>query len=215
MVRQPVSSPDLTIENELSLKWSVVRIAGLDEAGRGSLAGPVVAGAVILPLTEPRLLDDLKKVNDSKLLTTKIREQLFPLICERAIAYGVGLVPPAVIDEIGILPATRQAMIEAVAHLSPDAEALLIDGRIRLAGLNLPQQDLIRGDQRSLSVAAASILAKVSRDRYMIELDRLFPGYGFARHKGYGTVEHRQALDRLGACPEHRLSFAPLRAKLL
>lgn len=209
------SPPDLAFENELSKSWRVSFIAGIDEAGRGALAGPVVAAAVILPLNDFHLFDDLQGVTDSKLLTASARERHFPRICQRAITYGIGFVSAAVIDSIGILPATRQAMAIAIHQLSPKAQALLIDGRIRLAQVNLPQQDIVRGDQRSLSVAAASILAKVSRDQYMIELDECFPDYGFSAHKGYGTVEHRQVLNRLGPCPEHRRSFAPLRVTLL
>jgi ribonuclease HII len=215
MVTRPNLPPDLALEIALSQKLGLTRIAGIDEAGRGALAGPVVAAAVILPLHDAGVLFALDRVTDSKLLSAKEREGLFPLICSRAMAYSIGFVSAEIIDASGIMAATRQAMVEAVAQLMPAAEALLIDGRMRLPALSLPQQDIIRGDQRSLSVAAASILAKVSRDRYMLDLDARYPGYGFARHKGYGTVEHRQALDRLGACPEHRLSFAPLRATLL
>ncbi|MCB8985617.1 MAG: ribonuclease HII [Ardenticatenaceae bacterium] len=190
-------------------------IAGLDEAGRGALAGPVVAAAVILPLDNPEALEALREVNDSKQLTAKKRELLFGLITQHALAYGVGLEPAEVIDAIGILPATKQAMCTAVAQLTPGAEYLLIDGRIRLKTLPLPQQAIIRGDALSLSIAAASILAKVTRDRLMIALDPDFLPYGFARHKGYGTAMHLKALAKLGPTPHHRYSFAPLRQKLV
>jgi ribonuclease HII len=143
------------------------------------------------------------------------RQQLFEVIRETAVASGVGQVDAATIDAIGILPATRRAMRAALAHLHPAPDYLLIDGRIRLATLSLPQQSIIRGDSASLTIAAASILAKVSRDRMMGELSQQFPHYGFAQHKGYGTVQHRQALIDFGPCPEHRRSFAPLRLSLL
>jgi ribonuclease HII len=190
-------------------------IAGLDEAGRGALAGPVVAAAVMLPLDNPDLERLLLDVDDSKQVPAGRRQQLFEVIRETAVASGVGQVDAATIDAIGILPATRRAMRAALAHLHPAPDYLLIDGRIRLATLSLPQQSIIRGDSASLTIAAASILAKVSRDRMMGELSQQFPHYGFAQHKGYGTVQHRQALIDFGPCPEHRRSFAPLRLSLL
>lgn len=190
-------------------------IAGLDEAGRGALAGPVAAAAVMLPLDNPDALDALREVNDSKQLSAKKRDVLFELIIQHALAYGIGLESAEVIDGIGILPATKLAMQTAVSQLRPAAEYLLIDGRIRLKSIPLPQQAIIRGDSLSLSIAAASILAKVTRDRLMIELDPHHLQYGFAQHKGYGTAMHLAALEKLGPTPHHRHSFAPIRQTLL
>lgn len=207
--------PHLEIETTVYRETGLSTIAGIDEAGRGALAGPVAAAAVILPQDVANLADVLCEVNDSKQLTPAIRERLFDLVRENALAYGVSLVSAGVVDEIGIVPATKQAMAAAVAQLSPPAGYLLIDGPIRLATLPLPQQPVIRGDTLCLSIAAASILAKVSRDRCMIELDARYPQYGFARHKGYGTPQHRAALAIHGPSPVHRHSFAPIRTTLL
>ncbi|MEA3340602.1 MAG: ribonuclease HII [Chloroflexota bacterium] len=184
------------------------RVAGIDEAGRGSWAGPVCAAAVVLPLNLPNLTDLLTGVRDSKLLSPARREALLPLIQETAEAVGVGWGSPAEVDEIGIAPATRQAMARAVAGLDGQVDALLID-YVRLPELDLPQHSLPKADVHCLSVAAASIVAKVTRDRLMIALDADFPGYGFARHKGYGTRQHREALARLGPSPIHRMSWRP------
>jgi ribonuclease HII len=186
------------------------RVAGLDEAGRGAWAGPVVAAAVILPPDEVDLLRHLAGVRDSKQLTAARRETLWPVIVEHALAWGVGVVGPAEIDAQGIVPATCRAMARALAQISPAADHLLID-HLSLPELSIPQTSLTRGDVHVLSIAAASILAKVHRDRLLVELADQHPGYGFARHKGYGTPQHRQALADLGPCPSHRLSFAPLR----
>ena len=202
--------PDFRLERALAAECGVGCVAGVDEAGRGALAGPVFAAAVALPLDDPTLAEALREVRDSKLLSAAVRERLVPLIDRHAVAYGVGQASAATIDRLGILPATRQAMGDAIRALSPPAAAVLIDGPIRLAAGALPQRAVIRGDQLSVSVAAASILAKVSRDRYMVALHERFPDYGFARHKGYGTVEHRRVLAALGPCPEHRLTFAPV-----
>ena len=202
--------PDFQLERALAAECGVGCVAGVDEAGRGALAGPVFAAAVALPLNDPMLVEALREVRDSKLLSAAVRERLLPLINQHAVATGIGQASAATIDRLGILPATRQAMGDAIRALSPSAAAVLIDGPIRLAAVALPQRAVIRGDQLSVSVAAASILAKVSRDRYMVALHERFPDYGFARHKGYGTVEHRRALAALGPCPEHRLTFAPL-----
>ena len=199
--------PDLRLEQALAAKCGAGCVAGIDEDGRGALAAPVFAAAVALPLDDPLLMTALTGVRDSKLLSAAARERLFPLICERALAYGIGQASAATIDRFGILPATRLAMINAARALSPAATALLIDGPIRLAAVALPQRAVIRGDQQSVSIAAASILAKVSRDRALIALDERYPGYGFAQHKGYGTAAHRRALAALGPCPEHRLTF--------
>ncbi len=186
-------------------------IAGLDEAGRGSWAGPVAAAAVILPLDMPDLAGRLRGVCDSKMCTALQRERLYETIGQVAVSWAVSLVPAACIDQIGIVAATRQAMQEAIARLNPSPTALLIDF-LRLPLVDLPQQAIKRGDQVSLSVAAASILAKVTRDREMIHLDAVSPGYGLARHKGYGTAAHLEALCRLGPSSIHRQSFAPVRA---
>ncbi len=200
-----------SLQRETSLWASGYRyVAGLDEAGRGAWAGPVVAAAVILP-SDPRACSALLGVvHDSKKLTPTRREDLLPRIREVALSIGVGIVPPGVIDQIGIVPATRRAMYEAIDALSPRPDYLLIDA-LRLSRVNIPQQSLVRGDALSLSIAAASIVAKVTRDHILIDLDAQYPGYGFARHKGYGTAAHREALRGLGPCPEHRMSFRPLR----
>ena len=203
--------PDLQLERALAAACGAGCVAGVDEAGRGALAGPVFAAAVVLPLDDPQLAEVLRGVRDSKLLTPATRERLFDVICARATAYGIGQASAATIDRVNILAATRLAMAEAIGALAPAATAVLIDGPIRLADVALPQRPVIGGDRLSLSIAAASILAKVSRDRAMIALDAHYPGYGFARHKGYGTAEHLRALAALGPCAEHRLTFAPRR----
>ncbi len=180
----------------------VGRVAGIDEAGRGPLAGPVVAAAVIL--APDRRVANLA---DSKLLTPERREELFLVIHERALAVGVGVVDHETIDRVNILEATRRAMTGALAALSVVPELVITDF-VALPALPCPQRNLVAGDRRCASVAAASIVAKVTRDRLMLEADRRFPEYGFARHKGYATVEHLAALDRHGPCPIHRRSFA-------
>jgi ribonuclease HII len=196
------------IEEESLAEQGYRLIAGVDEVGRGPLAGPVVAAAVILSLH----LDTpwLPLVLDSKQLTPKRREFLFPLIVEAAIAIGIGCVPPEVIDSQGIIRATRMAMCSAVENLPCPPDFLLID-HISLPELGLPQKSITKGDSLSLSIACASIIAKVSRDRIMVALDEAHPGYGFARHKGYATREHLSNLRRLGACPIHRKCFVPVR----
>ena len=173
----------------------------MDEAGRAPLAGPVVAAAVILD-TEIRIVG----LDDSKLLPREERERLFVLIQARAVAVGVGMADAETIDRVNILEATRLAMRAAVAALQVTPELVLTDF-VRLAGLDCPQRNLVRGDQRSATVAAASIVAKVTRDRLMEEADGAFPVYGFQRHKGYPTREHREALERHGPCPLHRRTF--------
>jgi len=184
-------------------------VAGLDEAGRGAWAGPVVAGAVILPPEPELLLEALAGVDDSKRLTPAARERLYARIRTVA-ATGVGVVEAAVIDEIGILAATYRAMEAALADLPQQPDALLIDHIPRPLG-QWQQTRLVRGERASLSIAAASIIAKVYRDRLMVELDGQYPGYDFARHKGYGTKQHQQAIAQLGPAPIHRLSWAPFR----
>jgi len=199
--------PDLREEQAL---WAqgCIRVAGLDEAGRGAWAGPVCAAAVVLPPDRPDLLTVLADVRDSKQLSPAQREALYPRIREVALAVGVGWAEPAEVDALGILEATRRAMARAVAQLAIGVDALLID-HISLPDIPLPQCSLSRADARCLSVAAASIIAKVERDRLMVALDREYPGYGFAVHKGYGTLQHRQALARLGPSPIHRRTWKP------
>jgi ribonuclease HII len=186
----------------------VTRIAGVDEAGMSPLAGPVAAAAVILaPGTR------IPDVDDSKRLQVTERDRLAPIIKQVAVAWAVGFAEVEEIDEINIYWAGLLAMRRAVEALSPTAEHLLIDGR-RLKAVALPQDRIVGGDAKSLSIAAASILAKTARDARMADLDRQFPGYGFAQHKGYPVRAHIHALERLGACPVHRRSFAPVRVCL-
>ncbi len=176
-------------------------ICGIDEAGRGPLAGPVAAGAVILPKD-----CSLLYLNDSKKLSEKRREELFVQIKEQAVAWCVGIVGPERIDEINILQATYEAMRQAVAGLGVKPDLLLNDA-VEIPGVDIMQVPIIKGDAKSVSIAAASILAKVTRDHMMVEYDQLFPDYGFAKHKGYGTAAHIQAIQELGPCPIHRRSF--------
>lgn len=207
--------PDLSFERAISAQLNVTNVAGVDEAGRGALAGPVFAAAVMLPLGDEAIASILLEVRDSKLLTASLRERLYEVICENAVAYAVSSTPADWIDQNGILPATRQAMTSAVTNLIPPAQAIVVDGPHKLVNRNLPQWPIVRGDRQSLSIAAASILAKVSRDHYMVMLGQQYPGYAFERHKGYGTAEHLLALGRLGPCPDHRRSFSPLRVRLI
>lgn len=178
-----------------------LNICGIDEAGRGPLAGPVVAGAVILPENCKILY-----LNDSKKLSEKRREELFLEIQEKAVSYAVGIVEPKEIDRINILQATYEAMRQAVGKLSRTPQVLLNDA-VEIPGLPMKQIKIIHGDAKSLSIAAASVLAKVTRDHLMMDYDKQYPGYGFAKHKGYGTAAHIQALKEKGACPIHRRSF--------
>jgi ribonuclease HII len=202
--------PNLSLEHRLRAQGCHL-IAGIDEAGRGAWAGPVVAAAVILPLERRDLRAALKGVNDSKQLTARQRERLFAVIHEVALAVGVGGAGSGEIDRDGIVHATQAAMERAVAMLTPPPEALLIDAINLQSLISLPQRALNYGDSLSLSIAAASIVAKVSRDRWMAGLDERYPGYGFARHKGYGTAAHYAALNRLGVTEAHRKSYAPVR----
>jgi ribonuclease HII len=199
------AEPDLSFELAL---WDagLAAVAGIDEAGRGALAGPVSAAAVILP-PDPSMVGCLKGVRDSKQLTPDQRERAREKILQYAAAWGVGYATNEEIDQIGILPATRLAACRALEALSIIPAHILLD-YLFLPDINLPQTALIKGDCRSLSIAAASILAKTARDAVLRELELTYPGYGFAAHKGYGTVAHRSALQRLGVCPAHRLSFA-------
>ncbi len=201
--------PRLTYERRL-VRQGHRLVAGMDEVGRGAWAGPVVAAAVILPLDRPRLRAALAGVTDSKQLTPRQRERLFDTIQAVALAIGVGGAGAAEVDRDGLTAATHAAMQRAVAMLAPAPDALLIDAVDLSALVPLPQTALIFGDARSLSIAAASIIAKVSRDRWMAGLDERYPGYGFARHKGYGTAAHSAALAQLGVCDMHRRSYAPI-----
>ena len=177
-------------------------IAGIDEVGRGPLVGPVVTAAVILPKD---FYDE--RINDSKKLTEKKRELLYDVIMENAISVGIGISSEDVIDEINILNATKRAMLEAVNNLSVKPEHLLIDA-VKL-NTDIPQTSIIKGDAKSESIAAASIIAKVTRDRMMIELDKIHPEYDFKHNKGYGTKKHIEAIRKYGIIKEHRKTFAP------
>ncbi len=176
-------------------------ICGVDEAGRGPLAGPVCAAAVILPANI-----EIPGLNDSKKLSDKKRRELFPIICEKAIAYGIAFADHTEIDEINILQATYLAMERAIAKLSAKPEFALIDGN-RAKDFGLPLETVVGGDGRSASIAAASVLAKVTRDDFMLKMAEEYPGYGFEVHKGYGTKAHYAALQEKGPCPIHRMTF--------
>lgn len=176
-------------------------VAGIDEAGRGPLAGPVVAAAVILPKDI-----FLPFLNDSKKVTEKRRDVLFDEIKQEAIAYGIGIASNALIDEINILQATYEAMREAISKLSKTPDILLVDA-VHIPNISLKQVGIVKGDAKSVNIAAASILAKVTRDRLMLEYDKIYPEYGFASNKGYGTAKHIEALKAYGACDIHRRSF--------
>ena len=204
-----MQKPHLDKETAL-LRQGYRFIAGLDEAGRGAWAGPVVAAAVILPLERLDLFDHLTGLDDSKRLSPARREALFATIKAVALAVGVGVAPAAKVDTLNVVGATRQAMHQAIAHLTPPADYLLLD-HLRLPTIPLPQDAFPKADTISLTVAAASIIAKVSRDRMMVEFGEVYGGYGFEQHKGYGTAAHRQAIQTHGACAIHRMSFGPLR----
>lgn len=176
-------------------------ICGIDEAGRGPLAGPVVAGAVILPKD-----CEILGLNDSKKLSAAKRDSLYDEIMQKAVAVGVGMASPARIDEINILQATYEAMRDAVADLGV-RPALLLNDAVTIPQIEIPQVPVIKGDAKSVSIAAASIIAKVTRDRLMVQYDEVLPGYGFAQHKGYVSKEHIEALQKLGPAPIHRRSF--------
>jgi len=192
----------LAIMREFENKYSeYTLIAGIDEVGRGPFAGPVMTAAVILPKD-----CEILYLNDSKKLSEKKREELFPEIMEKAIAIGIGSATPEEIDEINILQATYKAMREAISKLNPQPELMLNDA-VTIPGVNIRQVPIIKGDAKSVSIAAASVIAKVTRDRLMCEYDKMYPGYGFASNKGYGSAEHIEALQKLGPCPIHRKSF--------
>ncbi len=215
MSRQAISAKTDRLEFERNL-WSheVSLVAGVDEAGRGPLAGPVVAAAVILPArwANGGFDERFASLNDSKQLTEAQRESFFQiLIAHPDIRHAIAIVDAATIDRINILQATHRAMNEALAQLQPQPQHVLVDGR-PVKNMTLPQTALVKGDSRSYSIAAASVLAKVTRDRMMLEYDEQFPGYGFAIHKAYGTPQHLAAIEKFGPCPIHRRSFAPLKA---
>jgi ribonuclease HII len=200
--------PNLNLELPL---WAsgLSTVAGIDEAGRGAWAGPVAAAAVILPPGEESLVQ-LRGVRDSKLMTPRQRAKWAPLIRCGCLAWGVGFASSAEIDALGILPATRLAMCRALEQMDLAPQHLLIDA-VRLPGIPLPQTSIIKGDRISLSIAAASVLAKTERDALMVELAGELPGFGFERHKGYGTHQHQAALELLGPSDVHRKSFSPIK----
>ena len=200
---------DMSVNENDLYKQGVNAIAGIDEVGRGPLAGPVVAAAVVLPKGF-----DVLGVNDSKKLSAKKRDELFDIINETALAVSTAFISHETIDEVNILNATKQAMKDAIRdadliynHNSQShIDYLLIDA-VSLEGINIPQRSIIKGDEASVSIAAASIIAKVTRDRYMEEMDTKYPGYDFASNKGYGTKKHYEGLNKIGICPIHRKSF--------
>lgn len=199
-----ISKPDLTYENELWSAYSL--IAGLDEAGRGALAGPVCVGAVILP-KEKIIANKLSGVHDSKLLNPAKRAQLIPQIKESALAWGIGFSSPQEIDQIGIAPAARLAALRALQALRFTPDFLLTDFRLELPEYDIPQIAIVKGDQKSLSIASASLLAKTARDEIMRDMDTQYPNYHFSNHKGYGTLFHRKTIKQFGRSPIHRKTF--------
>ncbi len=200
-----------SLERELALRRQGYRaVVGLDEVGRGSWAGPVVACAAMLPLDSTGLMEELAGIRDSKRLTPRRRSEFYRRLCGLEVEFDVGVVSAPQVDQLGIVAATRLAMSRALDRLPVTPDYLLVDG-FPLIYRGLPHEGIIRGDDRSVSIAAASIVAKVVRDGMMVSLDCVYPGYGFARHKGYGTPQHRAALYRQGPCPIHRLSYAPMR----
>jgi ribonuclease HII len=217
-----ISKPDLSYEKQL---WSAYKlIAGLDEAGRGALAGPVFVGAVILPciarrrsvtaetarsktLQEQTLIKRLHGVRDSKQLSAKQRNQLIATIKEIAVAWGIGFSTAAEIDRLGIVPATRLAASRAIEAMHFIPEFLLTDFRLELPEVDIPQTAIVKGDQKSLSIASASILAKTARDEMMCEIDLQYPAYQFSNHKGYGTLTHQKTIKQFGHSPIHRKTF--------
>jgi ribonuclease HII len=188
-------------------QWNIgqLHIAGIDEAGRGPLAGPVVAAAVVIDREFY-----IEGLNDSKKLSEKMRESFFDEIKEQAVSYGIGIVENGLIDRINIYQATKLAMKKAITSLSVHPEHLLIDA-VQLTEVPIEQQAIIKGDQKSISIAAASVLAKVTRDRMMKEIDKEFPAYQFASNMGYGTKDHLEALQEFGPTPYHRMTFAPVK----
>jgi ribonuclease HII len=204
--------PSLSLEKKL-WKKKIILIAGIDEAGRGAWAGPVAAAAVILP-ADLTILDKLSGVRDSKQMTPPQRDYWKIKIQEVAMSYSIGWGTVEEIDALGILTATRIAMKRSIENLKITPVHLLIDA-VRLTEIAIPQSSLIKGDVHILSIAAASVLAKTSRDEWMMKLDKSFPAYGFARHKGYGTALHQEALSRFGPCKIHRYSFSPIKNHIM
>lgn len=200
-----ISKPNLAFEKKI---WSTYEfIAGLDEAGRGALAGAVYVGAVILPKENSQLLKQLNGVQDSKQLTEQKRQNLLPQIKATATSWGIGSASPEEIDSLGIVPATRLAAMRALEGLSIYPNFLLTDFRLELPELDIPQTAIVKGDQKSLSIASASILAKTARDEMMLKLDQEYARYEFANHKGYGTLLHRNKIKQFGHSPIHRKTF--------
>lgn len=177
-------------------------VAGIDEAGRGPLAGPVVVACVIMPKNSM-----IEGINDSKKISEKKRETLYEKILEEAISYGVGIINQEEIDEINILQATKKALTEAVKSMEIKPQVILVDALTGIDTIGIPYKSIIKGDAKSYSIGAASIIAKVTRDRIMREWDKVYPQYGFAGHKGYGTAKHMQAIREYGICPLHRKTF--------
>jgi ribonuclease HII len=209
-ILHPHASVLPNLHKEIALLQQGYRfIAGLDEAGRGAWAGPVVAAAVILPLQQPDLAETLAGLDDSKKLNPREREQFFELIHQVALAIAVGSAPAALVDEINVVGATRYAMQQALAQLPFAPDYLLLD-HLRLPAVNLPQAAFPKADAISLTVAAASVVAKVTRDRLMVQFSQEYPAYSFERHKGYGVPSHRDALVKHGPCSLHRMSYEPV-----
>jgi len=206
-----VNWPNFDFEKKL-IKQGFGLIAGIDEAGRGPWAGPVVASAVVINPKEFKFWQTLE-INDSKKLTAKKRESLISLIKQKALNWAIGIANNKQIDQLGIKPATFLAMQQALAGLKQKCDFLLLDGRDYL-DISIKQQAIIKGDGKSISIASASIIAKVTRDKIMQKYEKKFPGYGFSQHKGYGTRMHSERLKKLGPCPIHRMSFKPIK-KLL
>jgi ribonuclease HII len=204
-----VTQPTMLEFESMALRRGYRMVAGVDEAGRGPLAGPVVAAAVILPADL-----HIPGVDDSKKLTAEKRDELYGVIIEHSLSVGVGISDHILIDRINVLNATLAAMQQAISQLAPQPDYLLIDG-ITPIPINIPQKTIKKGDGASLSIAAASIVAKVTRDRLMLEYDQQFPGYGFAGHKGYGSASHLAAIARLGPCEIHRKTFGGVKEHVI
>jgi ribonuclease HII len=200
--------PNISFESGL-WEQGYQTVAGLDEAGRGALAGPVSAGAVVFSAGASDLCERLEGVRDSKVMTASRRDRWAIEIKAAALSWGVGFASPHEIDQIGIVSATYLAMARALAQLSCEVDHLLVDF-LTLPDILVPQMPLVKGDARSLSIASAAILAKTARDALLIEMDEVYPGYGFASNKGYATQTHRSAIKKLGPCAEHRRSFSPV-----
>ncbi len=204
----------LDLKNETKIfNLDYKTVAGIDEAGRGPLAGPVVAACVVIDNNFRIKNDDLKIITDSKKLSPKKREKLFKIIKQEALAVEIGVVDNKIIDKINILQASFLAMRKAVNSLKTKPNYLLIDGHFKLPEININQSAIVKGDLQVFSIAAASIIAKVSRDWLMCQYDKKYPIYNFQKHKGYGTKDHLKKIKEFGPCPIHRLSFAPFKIK--